>query len=190
MLRIRTLARHKKTHTRDLDDRPYVCDEPGCGATFSIRNTLNNHKKNVHIDGRSFECDFPGCKDSFKTEGVLKTHKMKRHSETQRLRTKASSALRVMNVRRLSRPSRTWSPQEAQTRLMMACLQDMIDTNRIFHDVLITLLEWRVNEMKSILSTLQPEDATDHTDFIICIQMLPCCRQFRSWRDANSPLAL
>lgn len=57
----------------------YVCDEEGCGKTFSIKGHLTRHKKERHTTGKTFLCDKATkqgrpCTKSFKTKGYLERH--------------------------------------------------------------------------------------------------------------------
>lgn len=51
------LATHARTH---LDDRPFVCAEPGCAKRFKTKEHLRQHK-NAHVTSRSFACDRTLC---------------------------------------------------------------------------------------------------------------------------------
>ena len=51
------LATHARTH---LDDRPFVCAEPGCAKRFKTKEHLRQHK-NAHVTSRSFACDRALC---------------------------------------------------------------------------------------------------------------------------------
>jgi hypothetical protein len=55
-------------------ERPYACDEPGCGYRAAEASTLKKHKR-THSGERPFACDEPGCEYRASEAGHLVTHK-------------------------------------------------------------------------------------------------------------------
>ncbi len=56
-------------------DKPYKCDYPGCGRSFSFPAHLKSHVQQIHISYRPCKCDFPGCGKRFYTPQHLNVHK-------------------------------------------------------------------------------------------------------------------
>ncbi len=53
--------------------KKYVCDEPGCGKSFSSSTGLKQHKL-IHSGERPFLCEEEGCGKSFRQVGHLRSH--------------------------------------------------------------------------------------------------------------------
>ncbi|KAG6891218.1 hypothetical protein C0995_008470 [Termitomyces sp. Mi166 len=49
-----TLQQHMRRHTQE---KPYICDYPGCGKTFAITGALTIHKR-IHNGQKPFKCKF------------------------------------------------------------------------------------------------------------------------------------
>ena len=56
-------------------DRPYKCDHPGCGRSFSFPAHLRSHIQQIHISYRPCKCEFPGCGKRFYTPQHLNVHR-------------------------------------------------------------------------------------------------------------------
>ncbi len=56
-------------------DKPYKCDHPGCGRTFSFPAHLRSHIQQIHISYRPCKCEFPGCGKRFYTPQHLNVHR-------------------------------------------------------------------------------------------------------------------
>ena len=65
-----TFKTHKYSHT---GERPFVCEHPGCGASFVWLNSLRYHRLS-HIRERPYLCTYPKCRACFSRKSVLKTH--------------------------------------------------------------------------------------------------------------------
>lgn len=60
---VETLERHAKTH-KEGEERPFICMEPDCGASFKKSGHLRSHQqfrhskgeKNVHCDQCDYRC--------------------------------------------------------------------------------------------------------------------------------------
>ena len=55
--------------------RPYKCDHPGCGRSFSFPAHLRSHIQQIHISYRPCKCEFPGCEKRFYTPQHLNVHR-------------------------------------------------------------------------------------------------------------------
>ncbi|KAG6580041.1 Zinc finger protein [Phytophthora cinnamomi] len=55
-------------------DRPFVCEEPGCGRRFNRKFTLSEHKK-THTGEKPYVCPLAECSRRFSTSGNLARHK-------------------------------------------------------------------------------------------------------------------
>uniref|UniRef100_A0AAV1VAF9 Wilms tumor protein homolog n=1 Tax=Peronospora matthiolae TaxID=2874970 RepID=A0AAV1VAF9_9STRA len=55
-------------------DRPFVCEEPGCGRRFNRKFTLTEHKK-THTGEKPYVCPLVECSRRFSTSGNLARHK-------------------------------------------------------------------------------------------------------------------
>uniref|UniRef100_M4BDW1 Wilms tumor protein homolog n=1 Tax=Hyaloperonospora arabidopsidis (strain Emoy2) TaxID=559515 RepID=M4BDW1_HYAAE len=60
--------------TSTVKDRPFVCDEPGCGRRFNRKFTLSEHMK-THTGEKPYVCPLPECGRRFSTSGNLSRHK-------------------------------------------------------------------------------------------------------------------
>ena len=56
-------------------DKPYKCDHPGCGRSFSFPAHLRSHIQQIHISYRPCKCEFPGCGKRFYTPQHLNVHR-------------------------------------------------------------------------------------------------------------------
>ncbi|KAF9245257.1 hypothetical protein BU15DRAFT_85600 [Melanogaster broomeanus] len=63
-----TLQQHTRRHTQE---RPYVCDHPGCGKAFAITGALTIHKR-THNGLRPFKCTY--CDKAFSESSNLSKH--------------------------------------------------------------------------------------------------------------------
>ncbi|KAH9905519.1 uncharacterized protein B0H18DRAFT_964887, partial [Fomitopsis serialis] len=63
-----TLAQHKRRHTQE---KPYVCDFPGCGKSFAITGALTIHKR-THNGHKPFKCTY--CDRAFAESSNLSKH--------------------------------------------------------------------------------------------------------------------
>ena len=64
--------------TKDIKkekDKPYKCDHPGCGRSFSFPAHLRSHIQQIHISYRPCKCEFPGCGKRFYTPQHLNVHR-------------------------------------------------------------------------------------------------------------------
>ncbi|KAH7460419.1 hypothetical protein PRIC1_006906 [Phytophthora ramorum] len=55
-------------------DRPFECEEPGCGRRFNRKFTLSEHKK-THTGEKPYVCPLAECSRRFSTSGNLARHK-------------------------------------------------------------------------------------------------------------------
>ena len=56
-------------------EKPYKCDHPGCGRTFSFPAHLRSHIQQIHISFRPCKCEFPSCGKRFYTPQHLNVHR-------------------------------------------------------------------------------------------------------------------
>src|SRR3546814_148018 len=63
-----------------LLQRPYVCEHPECGRTFTRSDHLKRHLA-VHTGEKQFVCDFEGCDMAFYEPSHLKRHREAHTSE-------------------------------------------------------------------------------------------------------------
>jgi len=63
------------TFVKKEKERPYKCDRPGCGRSFSFPAHLRSHIQQIHISYRPCKCDFPGCGKRFYTPQHLNVHR-------------------------------------------------------------------------------------------------------------------
>ena len=56
-------------------EKPYKCEHPGCGRTFSFPAHLRSHTQQIHISYRPCQCEFPGCGKRFYTPQHLNVHR-------------------------------------------------------------------------------------------------------------------
>lgn len=54
------------------EDRPFVCEEEGCGAKFKRVEHLKGHQLYKHSDERKFECNL--CELKFRQRGEFNVH--------------------------------------------------------------------------------------------------------------------
>ena len=64
-----------------LGKRPFVCEEEGCGATFTKAANLKRHIRSKHTEAPGFPCTHPGCSASFNLAWNLKRHMMSHTGE-------------------------------------------------------------------------------------------------------------
>lgn len=67
----KALFNHMKNHTEG-EDRPFVCMEPTCGATFKRSAHLKSHHLNKHTAERGIQCEF--CDYKCRQRGDLNIH--------------------------------------------------------------------------------------------------------------------
>ncbi|KAJ2968835.1 hypothetical protein NUW54_g13104 [Trametes sanguinea] len=72
-----TLAQHMRRHTQE---KPYVCDFPGCGKAFAIAGALTIHKR-IHNGSKPFKCTY--CDRAFSESSNLSKHLPAMAIETQ-----------------------------------------------------------------------------------------------------------
>ncbi|QRW17085.1 C2H2 zinc finger [Rhizoctonia solani] len=63
-----TLQQHMRRHTQE---KPYVCDFPGCGKAFAITGALTIHKR-THNGDKPFKCKY--CDRAFSESSNLSKH--------------------------------------------------------------------------------------------------------------------
>ncbi|KDQ61783.1 hypothetical protein JAAARDRAFT_31264 [Jaapia argillacea MUCL 33604] len=63
-----TLQQHMRRHTQE---KPYVCDFPGCGKAFAITGALTIHKR-IHNGQKPFKCTY--CEKAFAESSNLSKH--------------------------------------------------------------------------------------------------------------------
>ncbi|KAG3178050.1 hypothetical protein PC128_g16591 [Phytophthora cactorum] len=63
-----------QTSSPTAKDRPFVCEEPGCGRRFNRKFTLSEHKK-THTGEKPYVCPLVECSRRFSTSGNLARHK-------------------------------------------------------------------------------------------------------------------
>lgn len=66
------LQAHVEKSHGDGDDRPYVCEEEGCGARFKRTEHLRGHQLYKHSDVKKFAC--PECPLKFRQRGEFNVH--------------------------------------------------------------------------------------------------------------------
>lgn len=52
-----SLEKHMTRH-KEGEERPFICVEAGCGATFKKIGHLTSHRQNIHTREKNFQCDF------------------------------------------------------------------------------------------------------------------------------------
>ena len=55
-------------------DRPFVCQHPGCERAFVLACTLKRHQRSVHDNRRPYACPVEGCGKAFKRRDALAPH--------------------------------------------------------------------------------------------------------------------
>ena len=70
------LERHGRTHT---GERPYSCEEEGCGYTAAERGSLVVHAR-THTGERPYSCEVKGCGYTATQRDYLVAHGRRRHS--------------------------------------------------------------------------------------------------------------
>ena len=76
------LEEHVRSHT---GERPFQCDEDGCGKTFVRDYHLSRHKKISHAHDRPHHCSHKGCGLGFATPQRLRLHEQT-HEKTNEYR--------------------------------------------------------------------------------------------------------
>ncbi|RFU30607.1 hypothetical protein B7463_g5745, partial [Scytalidium lignicola] len=66
------LASHLRSHT---NERPFICNEPGCGKSYLEEKHLKQHIKGSHTHERAYQCDWEGCGKAFLTATRLRRHR-------------------------------------------------------------------------------------------------------------------
>eukprot|EP00752_Nemacystus_decipiens_P011792 g10461.t1 len=75
---------HQGTHGRAGDGdliRPYACNFPGCGKSFTEKRNLNAHRRTRHTEGgrKRFRCEVGGCSMAFAHRHTLVKHVKREH---------------------------------------------------------------------------------------------------------------
>lgn len=74
MTNMRRFFYHMLTHTKE---RPYVCQEEGCGWAFSQKINLERHIESTHGEQKMYQCSH--CNKKYSTNSNLKKHIIKFH---------------------------------------------------------------------------------------------------------------
>ncbi|EGZ16743.1 hypothetical protein PHYSODRAFT_544590 [Phytophthora sojae] len=69
-----TSSSNNSSINNNTKDRPFVCEEPGCGRRFNRKFTLSEHKK-THTGEKPYVCPLAECSRRFSTSGNLARHK-------------------------------------------------------------------------------------------------------------------
>ncbi|KAJ8311326.1 hypothetical protein KUTeg_010681 [Tegillarca granosa] len=75
-----SVADHIRIHTAHSDDKPWHCDEPGCGKSFKRKDKLQCHKR-THSTEKPYIC--LDCGNSYKQSHHLSRHRRRMHDNVE-----------------------------------------------------------------------------------------------------------
>jgi len=68
------------TNASTAAKKPYVCNHPGCDATFAFPSNLSTHQR-VHTGERPYKCHFPECDKTFRYSPHRSDHERHYHDQ-------------------------------------------------------------------------------------------------------------
>ena len=74
--RLRTSTKHSVTHMKicHLNDRAYMCPQPGCAERFVLKVKLQRHMMKVHNFEKPYSCVENDCPQRFVERRLLEDH--------------------------------------------------------------------------------------------------------------------